>query len=172
MKKNLNFRSRRGSAQAEAAMVLPLVILAVLTVIWLMVLFYAQTAARSGMHLALRCSAGILSDTVLCPEDERQESLYTSFLSEDKAEKLITEKAVSRIRAIGLSSVPELSGRYKKMAEFSTVSLHYKKNYSGMGLHRRKIPREGDSVQLLIDEAQWIRNGNWIRDEILRAKKE
>lgn len=50
---------RRGSYIAEAAVVLPFVILAVITVVLIIMFFYASSVSQSRMHMALRCEAGL-----------------------------------------------------------------------------------------------------------------
>ena len=56
------FSSRRGSYIAEAAVVLPFVILAVITVVLIIMFFYASSLSQCRMHMALRCEAGLISE--------------------------------------------------------------------------------------------------------------
>lgn len=164
------WRSKRGSAQVEAAVVLPLVILAVISSVWIMAYFYMQTAARSGIHLALRCEAGVLSGTVLCAGDERTEELPFISFSAERVKAQLTEKATSCVKEMGLASVPELSGKYQRSLLFSTLSLNFQKEYRNAGLYRPQSARGGTSVQYVIDEAQWIRNWDLVRNEILEKE--
>ena len=53
---------RRGSYIAEAAVVLPFVILSVLTVVMIVMFFYESSLAESRMHMALRCEAGLITE--------------------------------------------------------------------------------------------------------------
>lgn len=55
---------KKGAAMVEAAMVFPLVILAVLALISILIFFYQVTEARVRMHVALRAESGRLSETV------------------------------------------------------------------------------------------------------------
>lgn len=50
--------SRKGSYIVEAAIVLPMVILAVITLVLIIMFFYSQVTERSAMHIALRHGAG------------------------------------------------------------------------------------------------------------------
>ena len=70
--------SRRGSYIAEAAVVLPFVILTVITVVLIIMFFYDSSVSQSRMHMALRCEAGLVTEkctayaedgTVFSPED-------------------------------------------------------------------------------------------------------
>ena len=49
--------SRKGSYIVEAAIVLPMVILAVITIVLIIMFFYSQVTERSAMHIALRHGA-------------------------------------------------------------------------------------------------------------------
>ena len=83
-------RSRRGSYIAEAAVVLPFVILAVITVVLIIMFFYQSSLAECRMHMALRCEAGLVTGkyssfagdgTALSPEDLWDGSITTSGVS-------------------------------------------------------------------------------------------
>ncbi|MDR2296448.1 MAG: hypothetical protein LBD95_06570 [Clostridiales Family XIII bacterium] len=50
-------RSKRGTAMVEAAIVFPLVIAAVMAIIYLMINLYGFTALRSSLHVMLRAEA-------------------------------------------------------------------------------------------------------------------
>ena len=50
--------SNRGNYIMEAAVVLPMVILSVITVVLIMMFFYTQVTEQSRMHIALRGEAG------------------------------------------------------------------------------------------------------------------
>lgn len=52
---------RRGSYIAEAAVVLPFVILAIITAVLIILFFYSSSVSESRMHMALRCEAGQLT---------------------------------------------------------------------------------------------------------------
>ena len=54
--------SRRGSYIAEAAVVFPFVILAVITVVLIVMFFYQSSLAECRMHMALRCEAGLVTE--------------------------------------------------------------------------------------------------------------
>ena len=67
---------RRGSYIAEAAVVLPFVILAILTTVLIILYFYDSSVSESRMHMALRCEAGQVSGkaTAYSEEDSRLSS--------------------------------------------------------------------------------------------------
>lgn len=67
---------RRGSYIAEAAVVLPFVILAILTTVLIILYFYDSSVSESRMHMALRCEAGQVSgkSTAYSEEDSRLSS--------------------------------------------------------------------------------------------------
>lgn len=58
--------NRRGSYMAEAAIVLPIVILAVITLILILTFFYEQSIRQSQLHMALRAESGIASGKMTC----------------------------------------------------------------------------------------------------------
>lgn len=83
----LPVRCRRGSYIAEAAVVLPFVILAILTTVLILLYFYDSSVSESRMHMALRCEAGLASgksaaysddDSLLSSEDLWDGSIASS----------------------------------------------------------------------------------------------
>ena len=71
------FAGRRcGSYIAEAAVVLPFVILTILTTVLIILYFYDSSVSESRMHMALRCEAGQVSGkaTAYSEEDSRLSS--------------------------------------------------------------------------------------------------
>lgn len=147
-------------------MVLPLVILAVLTVIWLLTLFFSQTAVRSGVHLALRSGAGICTDTVLRPEDEGFSGLYDNLLRASETEELLEEQGRRYISAAGLKQQAELEGVYSQSALVSVLKLNFQRSYGGRGLFHGRIEGDGSCWYFNIDEAQWIRNEDWLHNAV------
>ena len=64
--------NRRGSYIAEAAVVLPVIIFAVITVVLIVMLFYEQSVNQSRMHMALRCEAGQITGKTVTYNEELQ----------------------------------------------------------------------------------------------------
>ena len=62
--------SRKGSYIVEAAIVLPMVILAVITIVLIIMFFYSQVTERSAMHIALRHGAGEAAGKTVYTGDE------------------------------------------------------------------------------------------------------
>lgn len=54
--------NKNGSYIAEAAIALPIVIFAIITVILAVMFFYEQSVEESRMHIALRCQAGQITE--------------------------------------------------------------------------------------------------------------
>ena len=86
-------RSRSGSYIAEAAVVLPFVILAVITTVLIIMFFYESSVSECRMHMALRCEAGLISEkctsysdegTALSPENIWDGSITSSGVSPAK----------------------------------------------------------------------------------------
>lgn len=59
-------KSRRGSYIAEAAVVLPFVILSVITCVLIVMFFYDSSVSESRMHMAMRCEAGMTTEKLTC----------------------------------------------------------------------------------------------------------
>lgn len=57
--------NKKGTSMVEAAVVFPLVILAVAALIQILVFFYQLTETNVKMHLALRAESGSISQTVI-----------------------------------------------------------------------------------------------------------
>ena len=102
--------SRRGSYIAEAAVVLPFVMLAIITTVLIIMYFYESSVSESRMHMALRCEAGLITEkstayaenTALSPEELWDGSLTTSGAA--------TAKRVSGSKNISMASAGLLSG--------------------------------------------------------------
>ncbi len=60
--------NRRGSYIAEAAVVLPIIVLVTITVVLIVLFFYEESVMQSRMHMALRAEAGAVSGRTLCSE--------------------------------------------------------------------------------------------------------
>ena len=88
-------RSKRGSYIAEAAVVLPFVIMSVITVVLIIMFFYQSSMAECRMHMALRCEAGLTTE---------KHSTYagdgTAFSPEDLWDGCITTSGVSVAKRI------------------------------------------------------------------------
>ena len=102
--------SRRGSYIAEAAVVLPSVILSVITVVLIIMFFYDSSISQSRMHMALRCEAGLVTEkcttyaedgTALSPEEIWDGRITTSGVS---AAKRVTGSAEVSMVSRGLLS--------------------------------------------------------------------
>ena len=96
---------RRGSYIAEAAVVLPFVILAILTTVLIIMYFYDSSVSESRMHMALRCEAGQVSGKSTAYSEE--DSLLSS---EDLWDGQLTSSGVfpaARVR--GSKSISMLS---------------------------------------------------------------
>lgn len=63
-------KSRSGSYIAEAALVLPVIILAVITVILVLMFFYEQSFDQSMMHIYLRSEAGAVTERLTCSSSD------------------------------------------------------------------------------------------------------
>lgn len=68
---------------AEAAVVLPIVILAVITLVLIIMFFYQQSIQQSRMHMVLRAEAGSLTGRMTCETadfdgqiDKTREGIY------------------------------------------------------------------------------------------------
>lgn len=57
---------------AEAAVVLPIIIFAVITTVLIVMFFYDQSVNQSRMHMALRCEAGLISERSMTYDESQQ----------------------------------------------------------------------------------------------------
>ena len=60
----MKIRSKKGTTMVEAAMIFPLVITAVVAVLYIVIGMYQSLALQSSIHIALRKECGELSQTV------------------------------------------------------------------------------------------------------------
>lgn len=146
-------------------MIMPLVILAVISVLWLLTVFYSQTALRSGVHLALRSAAGLVSDTVREGDSEAfSPGLYASILEKEQAIRLLETEAERLIRKDkGVRKGLRLEGDYDGIRIPAVFKLHFERSYGKVGLRDKNIEADHSCWYFAIDEAQWIRNEDWLR---------
>lgn len=86
-------RSRKGSYIMEAAVVLPVIIFVLITIVLIVMFFYSQMMERSRLHIAMRCEAGLAAgSTVYAGGDES---------GMDTDAEIYTEKTVSGSEASG-----------------------------------------------------------------------
>ncbi len=64
--------NKRGAAMVEAAIVYPIVIIAMMTVLYLLMALYSTAASTAELHTALRQKAGNESETVLAENFSEQ----------------------------------------------------------------------------------------------------
>ena len=95
---------RRGSYIAEAAVVLPFVILAVITTVLIIMFFYASSVSECRMHMALRCEAGLLTEKLTTYSDEG-----TILAPEDLWDGTITSSGLAAKRVSGSDEVSMVS---------------------------------------------------------------
>lgn len=69
-------KTKRGTYLIEAAVVFPIVILTVLTVILIVMYFYDCSASQSNMHILLRQEAGIASGKSVYYETHPRDDFY------------------------------------------------------------------------------------------------
>lgn len=62
-------RSRKGSYIMEAAVVLPVMIFVLITMILIVMFFYSQMTERSRLHISLRCEAGLAAGSTVYAGD-------------------------------------------------------------------------------------------------------
>lgn len=62
---NIRRFSKNGSYIAEAAVVLPIIIFAIITTVLIAMFFYEQSVEESRMHIALRCRAGQITEKTI-----------------------------------------------------------------------------------------------------------
>ena len=63
LRQMMKIRSRKGTTMVEAAMIFPLVIAAVIAVIYIVLSLYSSLSLQASLHLALRKEGGELSQT-------------------------------------------------------------------------------------------------------------
>ena len=69
--------NKRGSYIVEAAIVLPMVILSVITVVLIVMFFYSQVTEQSRMHITLRGEAGAATGRTSYTEEARRRGTST-----------------------------------------------------------------------------------------------
>lgn len=73
-----SIKSKRGSYIMEAALVLPIIILTVITTVFIIMFFYSQATEQSRLHIALRYEAGMIAEkSVSFTDTERDAEFYT-----------------------------------------------------------------------------------------------
>ena len=86
-------RSRKGSYIMEAAVVLPVILFVLITIVLIVMFFYSQITERSRLHIAMRCEAGLAAGSTVYAGDSES--------SEDTDAEIYTEKTVSGSEASG-----------------------------------------------------------------------
>lgn len=71
-----SIKSRKGSYIMEAAIVLPVIIFAVITVVLIIMFFYSNVTEQSMLHMALRKEAGLSVEKSLPVNDVECEAEY------------------------------------------------------------------------------------------------
>lgn len=93
-------RRRSGSTFVEAALVLPVCILAVVTIVYIMMFLYSEAASQAMVHVASNAAAGAGTDTVIATEHIPRG--ITPYESKRKGLACFTADKGVRVRAGGL----------------------------------------------------------------------
>lgn len=88
-------KSKKGSVIAEAAIVYPVVIAVVLTVVYILINLYADASIAARDHLALRYESGAKTGTVIRPNE------YRGIAPEDKFGRKPFSENVEIVEATG-----------------------------------------------------------------------
>ena len=87
----IDVKGKRGSYIMEAAIVLPVIILTVITAVLIIMFFYSQMTERSRMHIAMRREAGLATGKTFYIDEGRRDA---DTEAEIYAEKTITGSKV------------------------------------------------------------------------------
>jgi hypothetical protein len=60
----MDFKSRKGTMMVEAALIFPLVVAAVVAVIYMVIVLYSSLSLQASMHLDMRRESGEFTETV------------------------------------------------------------------------------------------------------------
>ena len=131
--------NKTGSAMVEAAIIFPLVILAVMTMVYLIINLYLEVTLNVRLHMELTEEAGKLSDTVIYSDINNNGNLYSG----NKLDNLSDRKTVYIERENTLLK-DEIRGEISNM----TISK---------GLSNRKYNHKWIAVKSIIDEEQFVR---------------
>jgi len=134
---------KSGSAIVEATMVFPLVILAVVTLLYILISLYEMSAVQSRMHLLLRHEEGNITDTS-----------YTSgyganFVPEDKYGRRAFDAQMITFEAYRAGN--------------RQLCVEYEKARGSKGLLRTFIKEQSSSV-FIIDEETFIRRADLLKN--------
>jgi hypothetical protein len=128
---------KRGTAMVEAAVVFPLVIAAVMAVIYLMINLYSFTALRASLHVALRAEAD--AETGLCEAVIADGRVYDRY-------RLAAERR-------GISPTHHRKGLLNPY-----VAAEADKSYGGNAMIRGSVTRKHFGRCYVLDEVGIVRN--------------
>lgn len=92
-------KNKKGSAMIEAAMIFPIMILTIITVIYITVGFYAESILSTAMHMKLTTEAGNLSGTITYCENEADRMCADDIISDGI--KIMHENTIFKNEVIG-----------------------------------------------------------------------
>ncbi len=95
-----NAKARPGSTYVEAALVLPVCILAVVTIVYIMIFLYSEVESQAMVHVASNAAAGESNDTVIVTEHIPRG--ITPYESKRRGLSCFTAERGVRVRAGGL----------------------------------------------------------------------
>ena len=138
---------KKGGVMVEAAMVLPIVIVAVITLVYLLINMYGVAVMNSAGHIELRQESGVQKENsslenidALCPEDRYGSAAWNESIEVDKG-GFLTE-------------------RY--------LYLEREKSLSGRGLINHVVNKSFYASYYMTDEVEYIR---WV-DLIKKARQQ
>ncbi|WP_324823847.1 hypothetical protein [Sinanaerobacter sp. ZZT-01] len=153
-------KNKKGSTFVEAALVWPFLILAVLAVLTMLMSLFSEGVILSCAHMSLREIAGQWSKTVSFDIDGTP--FESKLASKNISERLQLEEK-SRMSKSGIPIPREaVEGSFTFHCLYPNLLLRIEKSYGGYGLLEQKIQREMNCSYQSIDEAQLVRNLDYI----------
>ena len=146
-------KSRRGSTMIEAAVVFPIIVLSVLTVIYILLTMYSQAVSSAKLHLALCEAAADESECTLYGEN------YGELISIGTGNKTVSDMFSKTIINIG-----EKSGLIEKK-----ITAEAKYTARAKGLIEKAGAKNLQDEIYIIDEEEYIRWADTLEKTIKKA---
>ena len=134
----VDFKSKKGSTMVEAAVVFPIVILAVMAVIYILIAMYGNVVTQAQIHTSLRKEVGIIT---------KNENVTLNYIFDN---------------GINTSFNSELNiNRHVKIG-FDKINVDLEKKYSGKGLLNIIVNRNYFDFSYVVNQEDFIRKINLI----------
>jgi len=164
---NGKLKETRGGVLVEAALIFPIIILTLVTMIYILIHMYQQTCTQSIVDITSEREgyylAGTISTQSLMPENR----LYYYLRSNEGILEEVTPYVDKHFKKYVLTNDPKIKINFMRRLMYSQIEIMTYNTYSIplFRINEKKLRNKTRGIYYVHDEAEYVRNVDLILDE-------